>query len=404
MKKKTIFYNNKISNKNFSLKSYKSLESKYNNLSKKIKNNIDESNNSFHFISDKFKMNFNLSDLKRYKKFKTVAIVGMGGSILGSKAIYNFLSKKIRKEFIFFDNIDIEKIEKLKKKNLTNILFIIISKSGNTTETISNLLSLNIIQKNSKNIILISEKNNSFLHTLSIKKNIFHISHKHYLGGRYSVLSETGCVPAYLMGLNISKIRKNLLIHFKPPNSNYLKDSVKKMSVMLKKKKFKTIVMVNYIPELNDFLYWNQQLIAESLGKNGKGFLPLVSTAPKDHHSLLQLFLDGPKDKIFYFFNLDKINDKKIDSKIFGKPGKYLNKKSLNQIKDSQKDSFIQVLRKKNIPVREFKLKNLDEETLGELFSYFMLEISMIGLMNNANPFDQPAVEQVKLLTKKKLL
>ena len=162
--------------------------------------------------------------------------------------------------------------------------------------------------------------------------------------------------------------------------------------------------MVNYIPELNDFLYWNQQLIAESLGKNGKGFLPLVSTAPKDHHSLLQLFLDGPKDKIFYFFNLDKINDKKINSKIFGKPGKYLNKKSLNQIKDSQKDSFIQVLRKKNIPIREFKLKNLDEETLGELFSYFMLEISMIGLMNNSNPFDQPAVEQVKLLTKKKLL
>ena len=218
------------------------------------------------------------------------------------------------------------------------------------------------------------------------------------------MLSETGCVPAYLMGLNISRIRKNLLIHFKPPNSNYLKDSVKKMSVMLNKKKFKTIVMVNYIPELNDFLYWKQQLIAESLGKNGKGFLPLVSTAPKDHHSLLQLFLDGPKDKIFYFFNLDKINDKKINSKIFGKPGKYLNKKSLNQIKNSQKDSFIQVLRKKNIPIREFKLKNLDEETLGELFSYFMLEISMIGLMNNSNPFDQPAVEQVKLLTKKKLL
>ena len=170
MKKKAISYNNKISNKNLNLKSYKSLNLKYNNLSKKIKNNIDKSNNSLHFISDRFKMNFNTRDLNKYRKFKTVAIVGMGGSILGSKAIYNFFSKKISKEFIFFDNIDIGKIEKLKKKNLSNILFIIISKSGNTTETISNLLSLNIIHKNSKNIIFISEKNNSLLHILSKKK------------------------------------------------------------------------------------------------------------------------------------------------------------------------------------------------------------------------------------------
>ena len=134
----------------------------------------------------------------------------MGGSILGSEAIYCFLKSKINKQVYFFDDIDFERNIKIKKNiDLKKTLFLIISKSGNTIETISNLISLEILKKNKKNIIIISERKNNYLFNLSKKLNLFYIEHKKIIGGRYSVLSEVGIVPAYLMGLNINK-QKNL--------------------------------------------------------------------------------------------------------------------------------------------------------------------------------------------------
>ena len=125
----------------------------------------------------------------------------MGGSILGAEAIHNFLRRKIKKKIYFFNNLDEEQVAEFKKKNLSNILFIIISKSGETVETLSNIFSLNIIKKNAKNVILISEKRNNTLFLLSKKFNLFFIEHNKNIGGRYSVLSEVGMLPAYLMGL-----------------------------------------------------------------------------------------------------------------------------------------------------------------------------------------------------------
>ena len=151
------------------------------------------------------------------------------------------------------------------------------------------------------------------------------------------------------------------------------------------KQKINNIILFNYCPELNHFLLWFQQLLAESLGKRGKGLLPVISTAPKDYHSLLQLYLDGPKDKLFYIFSLFSGTNQNI----------------LNKVVHAQKESFIKVLKKKNIPFREFKIKKLNEETLGEMFSYFILETAIIGNLLNINPFDQPAVEELKRLTKK---
>ena len=145
--------------------------------------------------------------LLNFKKFNEFNLIGMGGSILGSEAIYDFLKKKIKKKVYFFNNLDEDKILNFKKKkNLSEILFIIISKSGNTVETLANIFSLGIIKKYAKNVILISEKNN-FLHNLSKNLNLFHIEHKYYIGGRYSVLSEVGMLPAMLMGLKIDKFR-----------------------------------------------------------------------------------------------------------------------------------------------------------------------------------------------------
>ena len=161
--------------------------------------------------------------------------------------------------------------------------------------------------------------------------------------------------------------------------------------------------MLNYAPEVNNFLYWCQQLVAESLGKKGMGILPVISPAPRDHHSLMQLYLDGPKDKLFYIFSSKLEKKIKINKNVFGKDLSFVENKDFAKAKDAQKNALTQVLRKKNIPYQEFMISKKDEETAGELFTYFILETVLVAKLLNINPFDQPAVEQVKVLTKKYL-
>ena len=200
------------------------------------------------------------------------------------------------------------KSKNLSKEIISKTLFIVISKSGYTVETIANSFALNIFKKNSKNIILVSERNNNEIFLLSKKLNLYFVEHKKNIGGRYSVLSEVGMLPAYLMGLNISKLRSKILECLKEKNKKFLKTNTIKLAILMQTKQIRNLIFLNYFPELEKFLFWSQQLIAESLGKRKKGVLPVISNVPKDHHSLLQLYLDGPKDKIF----LLKINRKKI--------------------------------------------------------------------------------------------
>ena len=277
------------------------------------------------------------------------------------------------------------------------------SKSGNTIETLSNFFAFNIIKKKSKNIIIISEKSNNPLYLLSQKMKLHYIEHRNYIGGRYSVLSEVGLVPAYLMGININRLRGNILNHFKTNNKNFLKDSSIKLANLLKGNIIKNVIFCNYAPKLEKFLYWNQQLIAESLGKQGKGFLPTVSTVPKDHHSLVQLYLDGPKDKIFYIINSNDSKKSNKSKNIFGKKFNFLKNKSLSRIVSSQEKALLHVMKKKNIPFRRIEINNFSESSIGEFFSYFMIETILIGKILNLNPFNQPSVEEVKILTKKYL-
>jgi len=175
------------------------------------------------------------------------------------------------------------------------------------------------------------------------------------------------------------------------------------MAELLIFKRNNNLIFLNYVPELEKFLYWCQQLIAESLGKKNKGFLPVVSNVPKDHHSLLQLYLDGPRDKFFSIFSFENKSKNKLNlkSKIYKKIN--LNKKRLSTIKNAQKNALIKAFKKKKIPFREFKIKKLNEETLGKLFSYFIVETILIGKLVGINPFNQPAVEEVKVFTKKLL-
>ena len=191
-----------------------------------------------------------------------------------------------------------------------------------------------------------------------------------------------------------------MLDFLKSKEKTLLIDSVIKLTHIHRYKKINTLVLLNYVPEVNEFLYWCQQLIAESLGKKGKGLLPLVSPAPRDHHSLLQLYLDGPKDKLFYIFSLKLNKEMKINKNVFGKTFSYAENKDFSKVKNAQKNALIHVLKSKNIPYQEFVINKKDEETLGKLFSYFIMETALIGKMIGVNPFDQPAVEEVKTLTK----
>ena len=404
MNKTNLFFKNNIKIENTKNSSIKKLSKKFDKVFSDIKAETKNNQKTLNVLDKNFNFNFKLKDLKKFKKFKTIALIGMGGSILGAEAIYNFIQLKVKKKIYFFNNLDENKILRFKKKkNISNVLFIIISKSGSTIETLTNTFALNIMKKKSKNIILISEKRNNLLFTLSKKFNLFYIEHKSHIGGRFSVLSEVGIVPAYLMGLNVIKLRSKILDFLDKKNKIFLKDSTIKLATLMISKKFNNLIFLNYFPELEKFLYWCQQLIGESLGKKNKGFLPVISNVPKDHHSLLQLYLDGPKDKLFNIFSFEnKSKDKIIINKKF-KINNFLNNKTLSSVKNAQKKALVKLFTKKNIPFREFRIKKINEETLGKLFSYFIIETIILGKLLDVNPYNQPAVEEVKIETKKLL-
>ena len=201
---------------------FKKLSKKFDKIYLDLKSEIKRTNKTLNVLNKNFRFSFKIADLQKYKKYKSIAIIGMGGSILGAEAIYDFFQNKIKKNIYFFDNIDENKITKFKKKeNLSKVLYIVISKSGDTVETLSNLFSLNIIKKNAKNIIIITEKRSNTLFSLAKKFNLFFVEHKNYIGGRFSVLSEVGILPAYLMGVNISKLRSKITSCLEKKNEFY---------------------------------------------------------------------------------------------------------------------------------------------------------------------------------------
>ena len=396
---------NSLIRNNFFLKkpALKIFKSANNQITKSFKS-INSNKDALNIFSENFELNLNKNELKKFKKFKNIAIIGMGGSSLGTKAIFSFLEDKIKKNLFFLDNLNLTELQNFEKKlDIKVTLFIIISKSGNTLETLvnANFLKNKISKKNS---IIISERNNNLLKLFADKCNIYFIEHKNYIGGRYSVLSEVGMVPAYLMNLNIKLFRQNLLKLFTGEKKKILINSVAQLKEIYRLKKINSIIFLNYAPELTDFLFWCQQLIAESLGKNGLGLMPIISIAPRDHHSLLQLYLDGPKDKLFYIFSSNQKDPAKTNSNIFGKGFNYAENKNFNKIKLSQKKALIQALKNKKISFREFEINKLNESTLGELFGYFMLETVFLGKVLGIDPYNQPAVEEVKILTKKNLI
>ena len=316
----------------------------------------------------------------------------MGGSILGSKAIYNFLKHKIKKNFQFFDNLisTIPNSDNKKKLNL------VVSKSGNTVETIIN--SNVLIKKTNTNIFLTGNRN-SYLINLAKKLRSDVIFHNDFIGGRYSVLSEVGMLPAELMGFDKKKFRRfNSLIK----NKNFLNSLVANVSntiALSNQKKFNSIIL-NYDERSLDLFHWYQQLIAESLGKHKKGILPIISLLPRDNHSVMQLYLDGFRNNFFTFFYVkDEIKNKRYDTNFTSRKSKFI-KKSLSEIREAKFFATKKVFKKKKIPFRSFYIKKRNEESLGELFTFFILETILLGMAMKVNPYNQPSVELIKKETK----
>ena len=319
----------------------------------------------------------------------------MGGSTLGTQAIYNFLKHKIKKKFYFIDNLN-PSLKRDKKKYLN----IVVSKSGNTIETITNLNVL--LRKKEKNIFITENKKN-YLNLLAQKLKADVIYHNNFIGGRYSVLSEVGMLPSELMGLNPKKFRQlNSLVNNKK-FLNGLVANVGSILFFLKKKKFNSIIL-NYDEKSDNLFKWYQQLVAESLGKKKTGLLPIISSVPKDNHSLMQLYLDGFQNNFFTFFYVNENNSLKINNNQLLPSKKSLLNKDLSAILYAQKNATENVFKKKNIPFRSFEIKVRDEKTLGELFCFFILETILLGEALNLNPFDQPAVELIKRETNKLLI
>tara|TARA_B100001564_G_scaffold120230_1_gene100228 strand:- start:1837 stop:2997 length:1161 start_codon:yes stop_codon:yes gene_type:complete len=342
-------------------------------------------------FSNNYQYSFNIKKISRLKKYKTISIFGLGGSSLCIKAIYDFLRFKIKKKVYFYDNLDTATPKLAKNKNLD----IIISKSGSTLETIVNQ---NIYSDSKK--LFITENKKSYLMNLALKLKSEIIEHRNFVGGRYSVLSEVGMLPAELLGLKSEKFKKfdNLI-----KNKNFMNTLINNVDMM---NRFYLLgktnsVILNFDKSLTSLLEWYQQLLSESLGKKGKGFFPIISNLPKDNHSLMQLYLDGNKNNFFTIIDIIDQKSQKIKNKNLLPDYGFLINKNIKSVMIAQKDAVKRVFKKKGLFFRNIEILKKDEESLGTIFTYFMLETILLGKLMKLNPFDQPAVESIKKETKK---
>ena len=380
--------------KNFSFKNFQ-VKKNNKSLRKYFKQLIVSKNEIIKSLTSNYNYSYTKQKLAKFQKHKNIRIFGMGGSSLGANAIYDFLKYKIKKDFYFLSNLQKRKFST--KKNYLNL---IISKSGNTLETIVN--SNIYISKKDQNIV-ITENKTSYLRNMGIKLKSEIIDHNNFIGGRYSVLSEVGMLPAELMGLNEKKFKQfNNLLKKKSFFNAVISNATNIVELVNKKKS--NAVILNYDESLDNFLKWYQQLLAESIGKKAKGIFPIISTMPKDNHSLMQLYLDGQKNNFYTFFSsADKISPK-INKETILKSKNFLINKNLQDILDSKILATQKVFKKKRIPFRSFFLKTRKEETLGELFTFFIVETILIAKALKINPYDQPAVELIKKETNKILV
>tara|TARA_A100001015_G_scaffold125076_1_gene138608 strand:+ start:3600 stop:4853 length:1254 start_codon:yes stop_codon:yes gene_type:complete len=356
----------------------------------------------------------------KFKNCDHILLIGTGGSSLGGKTLNSLRNNQfvgiMKPNIYFIENVDPTPIiELLNQINVKKTGFIVISKSGETIETLSQFfLIYDFLKKKVNNIssktLIITENKNSTLKKIQEKINADYLPHDNNIGGRFSIFSNVGLLPARLSSLDIKKIRTGGQITLK--NLLYEKDVMKIKPVMgsvinysLFKSGINQCVLMPYSDALYNFSLWFRQLWGESIGKKGLGSTPINSIGTIDQHSQLQLYLDGPKNKIITIIGINKLKSSpKLNTKISKNfVFETLEGKSMNSLLKAEENATFDTLISNNIPTRKINLPVLNEINLGALLMHFFLETIYTCFLLDVDPFDQPAVEEGKILTKKYL-
>jgi glucose-6-phosphate isomerase len=361
------------------------------------------------------------SSIKNYAQTiskKDIVVIGIGGSTLGTYAIYNFLSKSnsYTKKLHFFESTDPMDIKsKLSNIDLNDAHFIIISKSGTTIETISIFKYLSsLVNIDKTNSTIVSEDDSKLtkyahlnhIQTFEIPKNV---------GGRFSVFSSVGLLPLAMIGVDID----NLLLGAKYIRDSFLNGEEYYEPIMQKarfmvenKHRFNINVIFSYSSSLEGFNKWYIQLWGESLGKlniNGtrQAHTPIGLLGPVDQHSFLQLIAEGKRDKTVTFIKVEDFED---DTKI---PANtldgfddldYIDNLSFSEIIEAQANATIEAIQNlKDIPCDVITIKKVDEYNIAGLMFNYQLLTSVIGKFVQIDTYNQPGVEAGKIILKDKL-
>lgn len=338
------------------------------------------------------------------ENFSSLVVISMGGATLNPQSMLNLIAQKLSMNVRFLNNTDPIFFKNLiESLTLNRTAFLTISNSGETLET-NALISmvLNEFQKNdilnySKNFYFITNTNSSTLHKLALSIDAKVFPHTTEISGRYASFTNITTLIGLIAGLDMREFLEggNEVFNnfwYDKENSIPARAAITTMTIAKP-----ILVNIGYLQGFSSYLDWYSQIIAESLGKNSKGFTPLKSIAPNDHHSLLQLHLDGPKDKLFTMFHVKKIveavdNFKVIDNEILGNLTNYSIEKINNTIFASALETFTKI----GLPVRTIILNDLTVKSVGGLIAHSMIEVILLGHLLEINPFDQPAVEMIK--------
>jgi len=387
-------------------------------LPKNIQNLNNEINKICHdlpalnILKDRDLLEYTIEQTKKFKKNKNFFVVfGTGGSNLGARALINILIDQ-PKNILFFDNIDPLFFQnQIINLDINTTGFIIISKSGTTPETLSQFGSIiniakerNILEILFNNSLVVTEFKESPLFNIAKKNNCNLLEHKKDIGGRYSIFSNVGMIPAILAGLDVKKIYLGAL---KVIEKKDFIDSFKFAQIFkfCSSNDYLSNVMMTYSDGLNYFGKWYLQLWAESIGKKNKGVTAIHAIGTTDQHSQLQLYLDGPKDKFFTFIKSNyQRKGLKIDDQIMREESvNYLINKTMGDLMHAEQNATIDTFKLNNFKFREILLSEINEENMGALMAKSIIETIAACIYFDVDPFDQPAVEQGKILTKKYL-
>lgn len=354
-----------------------------------------------------------------------IVVFGTGGSSLGGQALQQIAqlvrSRKGERrtrgpDLQFLDNLESPWGDRrLEEMDPATTRFLVISKSGNTAETVTqSIMAIEFMKRAglehqiAQRMVIVTENSGrkNVLRHLAADFGIRVVEHPEDIGGRYSVLTVVGMLPAILLGLDPMKIRAGAaevvhqVLNGEGPEQIAPVAGAAMQCALIGHDRISAMITMPYTSRLRLFSAWLQQLWAESLGKDEFGTLPVTAVGPVDQHSQLQLYMDGPDDKLFNLIHIARAPES------FRIPERYADYTELaglhvSDLTVAQQEGTTHALKDRNRTVRVFRLPNVSERPIGALFMHFMIETILVARMRGIDPFDQPAVEELKEWTRK---